>query len=341
VLIESISGAGDVTRAVTRIHDAIAEPFDVEGQEIFASASIGITIAGAEYDQPEQIIRDADTAMYRAKAQGRARSEMFDADMRAEAVARLRMEGDLRRGVERNELRLVYQPIVELATSKPVGFEALVRWQHPTRGMIPPLQFIPLAEETGLIVPIGEFVLNEACHQASRWRKEKGAAALHVSVNISSRQLSQGDLVTSVRNALSAAGLEASALHLEITESVMLQNPETAYAVIEEIRKFGCRFSVDDFGTGYSSLSYLHRFAVDQLKIDSSFVQSEKPKSAEIVRSIIDLGRSLNIEVVAEGIETVQQADQLRSLRCQLGQGYLFSRPVDPDAALAMIRGGP
>jgi diguanylate cyclase (GGDEF)-like protein/PAS domain S-box-containing protein len=339
VLIESISGAGDVTKAVTRIHDAIAEPFNVEGQEIFASGSIGITIAGPAYDRPEQIIRDADTAMYRAKAQGRARSEMFDADMRAEAVARLQMENDLRRGIERNELRLVYQPIVELVSGKPVGFEALVRWQHPTRGVVPPLQFIPLAEETGLIVSIGEFVLNEACRQASRWRKE-GGAAMHVSVNISSRQLSQGDLVASVRNALSAAGLDASALYLEITESAMLQNPEGAYAVIEEIRKFGCRFSVDDFGTGYSSLSYLHRFSVDQLKIDSSFVQSEQHKSAEIVRSIVALGRSLNIEIVAEGIETEQQADYLRSLHCPLGQGYLFSRPIDPEAALAMVRGG-
>ena len=338
VLIESVGGAGDVTHAAMRIHDAIAQPFDIGGNEIFTSASIGITIAGPEYEQPEQIIRDADTAMYRAKAQGRARSEMFDADMRAEAVKRLQMETDLRRGIEREEFRLVYQPIVNLESSEVVGFEALVRWQHPTRGLVPPVQFIPLAEETGLIVPLGQFVLNEACRQAARWRAEPGRERMHVSVNISSRQLSQGDLIAAVRSALANAPLDASALHLEITESVMLQNPETAYDVIEQIRALGCSFAVDDFGTGYSSLAYLHRFAVDQLKIDSSFVQSGERKSGEIVRSIIDLGRSLGIEVVAEGIETSQQADQLRALNCGLGQGYLFSRPIDCDAAMAMVK---
>jgi diguanylate cyclase (GGDEF)-like protein/PAS domain S-box-containing protein len=339
ILVESISGSAEVNRAVARFQAEIAAPFTIEGQEIFTSASIGVTIAGPEYERPEQIIRDADTAMYRAKAQGRARSELFDAEMRAEAVERLQTETDLRRAIERNELRCVYQPIVDLQSGTVVGFEALVRWQHPGRGLLSPAEFIPLAEETGLIVQLGEFVLNEACRQAVRWRAEPHGATMRVSVNISGRQLSQGDLVECVRNALANASLVAGALHLEITESVIMQNPEMAYAIVEQLRALGCSISVDDFGTGYSSLSYLHRFAIDQLKIDSSFVQSNERKSAEIVRSIIDLGRSLGIEVVAEGIETSQQADYLRSLHCALGQGFLFSRPIDDQKALAIVRG--
>ena len=338
ILMESINGPADVTRATSRIHEAIAAPFTIEGQDIFTSASIGVTIAGPEYEQPEQIIRDADTAMYRAKAQGRGRSEMFDVQMRAEAIARLQLETDLRRGVERNELRLVYQPIVNLQSGAVVGFEALVRWQHPKRGIVPPVEFIPLAEETGLIIPVGEFVLIEACRQAARWRAEPSGAALRVSVNISSKQFSQGDLATTVEKALTAASLPPAALHLEITESAIMQNPESAYALIEKIRAVGCSFAVDDFGTGYSSLSYLHRFAIDQLKIDSSFVQSAERKSSEIIRSIVDLGRSLGIEVVAEGIETSQQADNLRDLHCGFGQGYLFSRPVDEEKAMEIVR---
>ncbi|HLJ74180.1 MAG TPA: EAL domain-containing protein, partial [Thermoanaerobaculia bacterium] len=338
ILMEGINGPADVTRATTRIHNGIATPFTIEGQEIFTSASIGVTIAGPEYDKPEQIVRDADTAMYRAKAQGRGRSEMFDLEMREQAVARLQIETDLRRGLERNELRLVYQPIVNLATGDIVGFEALSRWQHPKRGFVSPAEFIPLAEDTGLIVPIGEFVLMEACRQAAMWRAEAGGKNLRVSVNISSRQLSQSDLVAAVLRALEAASLDPAGLHLEITESAIMQNPETAYGVIERIREIGCSFAVDDFGTGYSSLSYLHRFAIDQLKIDSSFVQSQEAKSSEIIRSIIDLGRSLGVDVVAEGIETSQQADSLRQLRCGFGQGYLFSRPVGADTALEMVR---
>ena len=333
ILMESINGPADVSRASARIHTEIAVPFMIDGQEIFTSASIGVTIATPDYDAPEQIIRDADTAMYRAKAQGRGRTEMFDVEMRAQAIARLQLENDLRRGLERNEMILVYQPIVDLATGTVVGFEALARWKHPKRGMVSPLDFIPLAEETGLIVQIGEFALNEACRQAARW-----PPGLRVSVNISSRQFSQGDLVEAIKKALHAAALPPSSLHLEITESVIMQNPEVALAVVEQVRALGCSFAVDDFGTGYSSLSYLHRFAIDQLKIDSSFIQSEEKKSAEIIRSIIDLGRSLSVDVVAEGIETAEQAEHLRELRCGFGQGYLFSRPVDAEKALEMVR---
>ncbi|HKB78138.1 MAG TPA: EAL domain-containing protein [Thermoanaerobaculia bacterium] len=339
VLIESIDGVRDVNRATQRIHDEIAAPFVIDGQEIYTTASIGVAIAGAEYEKPEQIIRDADTAMYQAKAQGRGNSEIFDVQMRAEAVARLQMEIDLRHGLDRNELLLMYQPIVNLRSADIVGFEALVRWNHPKRGLIPPMQFIPLAEETGLIVPVGEWVLREACRQAALWRAQPLGRNLRVSVNISSRQLSQEELAEVVRDALAAASLEPSALHLEITESAIMQNPESAFAIIEQIRKLGCNFAIDDFGTGYSSLSYLHRMAIDQLKIDSSFVQSGEPKSAEIIRSIVDLGRSLGLEVVAEGIETTVQANQLRGLQCAYGQGFLFSRPVDREQALQMVCG--
>jgi len=339
ILLEAVTGPADIAHAVSRIHQEISLPFLIDGHEIFVTASIGVTFASAEYEQPEQIVRDADTAMYRAKAQGRGRAEIFDAEMRAEAVARLQLETDLRRGIDRGELWLMYQPIVNLDSGSVVGFEALVRWRHPTRGIIPPLAFIPLAEETGLIVPIGDFVLREAIKQAARWRAHPGGETMHVSVNISSRQLTQGDLVSTVRHALKDAKLDPKALHLELTESVIIQNAESTYGVIEQIRALGCSIAVDDFGTGYSSLSYLHRFAVDQLKIDSSFVQSagDQRKSAEIIRSIVNLGRTLDIEVVAEGIETSQQADHLRELRCSLGQGYLFSRPVDPDAAMAIV----
>ena len=337
ILLEGAKGPADIAHAVSRIHQEIAMPFLIDGHEIFVTASIGVTMAAAEYEQPEQIVRDADTAMYRAKAQGRGRTEIFDAEMRAEAVARLQLETDLRRGIDRGELWLMYQPIVNLESGSVVGFEALVRWRHPTRGIVPPLSFIPLAEETGLIVPIGDFVLREACKQAARWHSHPSGKNMHVSVNISSKQLSVGDLVSTVRHALKQAKLEPAALHLELTESVIIQNAESTYGVIEQIRALGCSIAVDDFGTGYSSLSYLHRFAVDQLKIDSSFVQSAERKSGEIIRSIVNLGRTLDIEVVAEGIETSQQADSLRELHCALGQGYLFSKPVDPDAAMTIV----
>ncbi|MGZ4777719.1 MAG: EAL domain-containing protein [Thermoanaerobaculia bacterium] len=339
ILIEGVGTPVDTTIALGRIHRELAVPFFIDGHEIFATASVGVTIAAGEYESPEQVVRDADTAMYRAKAQGRGRSEIFDAEMRAEAVSRLQLETDLRRGIERRELRLVYQPIVDLRSEGVVGFEALVRWHHPTRGVVPPLQFIPLSEETGLIIPIGEFVLREACREAAKWRERARGSKMHVSVNISSRQFIQGDLVATVHSALMDARLDPSALHLEITESVIIQNAESTYGIIEQLRSLGCSIAVDDFGTGYSSLSYLLRFAIDQLKIDSSFVHSarDERKSAEIIRSIVNLGRTLDIEVVAEGIETLQQADHLRELRCVLGQGYLFSRPVDPDLAMAIV----
>ena len=324
VLVENVNDATEATRAAARIQTDISSPFRIRDNEIFTSVSIGIIVGGAEYERPEQILRDADTAMYRAKAQGRARSEIFDAEMRAEVVARLRMETDLRRALERNELRLVYQPIVRLGTREVPGLEALVRWHHPVRGVVPPGEFIGLAEETGLIVALGQFVIREACTTAATWGPR------YVSVNVSGRQFAQGDLLADVRTALERCRLPPSSLHIEVTESVIMQHPDSALTLMNELRALGCQVALDDFGTGYSSLSYLHRFPIDRLKIDASFVREapRQAKNVEIIRSMVALGRGLGIEVVAEGVETPEQEAMLISLGCEFAQGYLFARPA-------------
>jgi diguanylate cyclase (GGDEF)-like protein/PAS domain S-box-containing protein len=354
ILVEPVTDATGSTRAAERIQRAIAAPFQIGESEIFVSISLGVTLAGPEYEDPGQIVRDADTAMYRAKGQGRGRSEIFDANMRAEVVARLQLENDLRRAVERDELRVMYQPLVRLDSTRLVGFEALVRWQHPRRGLVSPASFIPIAEESGLIVSIGQFVLAEASRQAAVWladgqlragRRSTDASAqdvvpLHVSVNVSTRQFAKSDLVADVRRALEASGLPPSCLHIEVTESVIMLQPEAALKVMNDVRDLGCRISLDDFGTGYSSLSYLHRFPIDILKIDASFVQNatRDKKNVEIIRSIIALARALAIEVIAEGIETAEQHEMLRDLGCPLGQGYLFARPLATEQALEFTR---
>lgn len=324
VLVENVITPADATRAAARIQAGIAEPFHVGEHEIYTTVSIGITICTAEYERPEQILRDADTAMYRAKAQGRSRSEIFDSEMRAEAVARLQLENDLRRAIDRHELRVHYQPIVRLGTRRVTGLEALVRWAHPVRGMIPPGEFIGIAEETGLIVPIGQFVLGEACAAATAWSPR------YVSVNVSSRHFAQSDLVSDVRKALERCHLDPAALHLEVTESLIMQNPASALAIIHALREIGCQIALDDFGTGYSSLSYLHQFPIDRLKIDASFVRqaASDQKNVEIIRSIVSLGRGLGIEVIAEGVETVDQEQMLISMGCEYAQGFLFARPA-------------
>jgi EAL domain-containing protein (putative c-di-GMP-specific phosphodiesterase class I) len=278
--------------------------------------------------------------MYRAKSSGKARHEVFDREMHAHAMNLLHIETDLRRAVERGELRLHYQPIVSLADESVMGFEALVRWQHSERGLVSPMDFIPVAEETGLIVSIGRWVLREACRQMTEWkRRDASASPLFMSVNLSGKQFAQPDLLGQVTRILEETGLDPRSLKLEITESVVMENIDAAVETLESLRSLGVEVSIDDFGTGYSSLSYLHRLPIDTLKVDRSFVSrmASNNENTEIVRTIVTLAQSLEMKVVAEGVETSEQLAQLQILRCEGGQGFLFSRPLDADDASALL----
>ncbi len=341
ILLDGIEDASDAIRVADRVQKELAVPFYLDGQEIFTSASIGIALSTTGYDRIEDILRDADTAMYRAKAQGKARHEVFDKVMHARAVALLQLETDLRYAVERQEFRVQYQPIISLATGRLSGFEALVRWQHPERGLIFPGDFIPTAEETGLIIPLGQIVLREACRQMSQWQNQfPSDQPLTLSVNLSGKQFNQPDLVEQVKDILQETGLDPCSLQLEITESVIMDNAETATAMLEQLRALNVQLSIDDFGTGYSSLSYLHRFPISILKIDRSFVgrMGVGDENTEIVQTILTLACKLGMDVVAEGIETQEQLSQLISLKCEYGQGFFFSKSVDGDIAEGLIR---
>ena len=278
------------------------------------------------------MLRDADTAMYRAKAQGKACYEVFDKGMHARAVYLLQMENDLRRALDREELCVYYQPIASLDNGQLAGFEALIRWQHPERGFINPVDFIPLAEDTGMIAPIGLWILRRACQQLSQWQwKAPAHRQLFMSVNLSGKQVAEPNLVGQIAEILEETHVEARHLKLEITESVVMENAELAAQLFKRLKALGVQLSIDDFGTGYSSLGYLHRFPVDTLKIDQSFVGriGEADENIEIVRTIVSLADNMGMAVVAEGVETLGQLAQLRKLNCSYGQGYLFSRPVD------------
>jgi PAS domain S-box-containing protein len=307
-------------------------------REVFTTASIGIALSTARHEKPEFHLRDADLAMYRAKARGRACYEMFDQGMHERAVAQLQMETDLRRALEREELRVYYQPIVDLRDGVITGFEALVRWQHPERGMVSPGAFIPLAEETGLIVPIGRWVMERACRQTATWQRRFTDRPLSISVNLSARHFGDADLVAQILEVLRLTELPPTSLKLEITESVLMEDPESHVSVIAELRKAGVQVQIDDFGTGYSSLSYLQRFSIDALKIDRSFISAATDgESWDIVQTIVTLARDLGVNVIAEGVETVEQTDRLKALACDHAQGYLFREPVDAEAAEAML----
>jgi diguanylate cyclase (GGDEF)-like protein/PAS domain S-box-containing protein len=331
VLLDGIDDSSDAVRVAERIQAELRTPLKIGGHEVFTSASIGIAFSDRGYRQTEEIVRDADTAMYRAKALGKARHEIFDTEMHARAVTILQLETDLRRAMEREEFCVHYQPIVSLNNDGLYGFEALVRWRHPERGLIMPTEFIPIAEETGVIVPLGRWVLQQACEQMCRWQKRfPGAQGLMLSVNMSGKQFAQPDLFHQVKKVLRETGFNPSLLQLEITESAVIENTATVTDMLVQLRALGIKLSMDDFGTGYSSLSYLHRFPIDTLKIDRSFISSNT-ESGEIgiVRTIIMLARDLGMNVVAEGVETFEQLSYLRSLDCELGQGYYFSYPVD------------
>jgi EAL domain-containing protein (putative c-di-GMP-specific phosphodiesterase class I) len=344
ILLHEINDVSDTIRVAERVQKKLGVPLNLGGQDITMSASMGIVLSAPDYEQPEDILRDADIALHRAKTSGEARHEVFDRAMHESAISRLQLENDLRRAVEGQEFRVQYQPIVSLRTGRIVGFEALVRWHHPERGIVSPLDFIPLAEETGMIIPIGQYVLCEACRQASQWQaKFPAEQPLSISVNLSSKQFSQPDLVDQVEQTLRENHLETHSLILEITESVVMENAEAATAALVELKALGVQLSIDDFGTGYSSLSYLHSFPINSLKIDRSFIgkMNVDNTNLEIVRTVVALACSLGMNVTAEGIETAEQLAQLRALQCQYGQGYLFSKPLDSEAAAKLLSSEP
>ena len=337
VLLEDLGEPDEARRVAERLHHALAEPFDLEGRAVFTTASVGIAVGGGG-TAPESLLRDADTAMYRAKSRGRARCEVFDPAMHTSALARLHLETDLRGAVERDEFELAYQPLVSLRDGRITGFEALARWRHPGRGMLNPSEFIPAAEDTGLIVPLGRWVLREACRQMRAWNRHYGAA-LSVNVNLSPRQFLDGGLARDVAAALRDTELPAAFLKLEITESLLMGDLGGVGGVLEELKGLGVELCIDDFGTGYSSLSYLHRFPIDTLKIDRSFVArlDGDGQSEQIVRTILVLARTLNLRAVAEGVETEEQAERLRAMGCEYAQGFRFSRPLAGEEAGALI----
>ena len=334
ILVDELNDSTDAVRIAERIQQQLTAPFVLNGQEVFTTASIGITLNATARRSAEEMIRDADIAMYRAKALGKARCEVFDGAMHEHAVYRLKFETDLRRALERQEFRLQYQPIVSLEHGRIVGCEALLRWQRPCTGVVPPAEFIAVAEETGMILPLGRWVLREACEQAKRWQEQiPPNAPFTVAVNISARQFAQPDLVDQVRQTLVEARLPPSSLTLELTERVAMEDPERASVILSQLRALGVEASIDDFGTGYSSLSRLRHFPATMLKIDRSFTHHVHQDQANraIVLTILTLARNLGMRVVAEGIETEEQARKLRSLDCDFGQGYFFSPAVDTE----------
>ena len=340
ILLDDPREPDDARGVASRILAALKEPFHLEAHEIFVTVSIGIALSSAGYTAPQDDLRDADTAMYRAKAGGKSRFEVFDAAMHARAVKLLQIENDLRRALERNEFELFYQPITLIDTGKIRAFEALIRWRHAERGLISPVDFIPVAEETGMILPIGRWVLQEVCRQTAAWHAMAPGSKLDINVNLSGKQFSQPDLVEQVTQTLRDTGLPACNVILEITESVIMENPEAAATTLRRLKALGVRLNIDDFGTGYSSLAYLQRFPVDTMKIDRSFVARmvESPENAEIVRTIVELAHNLNMKVTAEGIESAEQLAQLTTLNCENAQGYFLSRPLDQNTATDMVR---
>jgi EAL domain-containing protein (putative c-di-GMP-specific phosphodiesterase class I) len=340
ILLEDVEAKSEAIGVAERIAEALRTPFVVEGQDVFVSASIGIAFGSSVREHPGSLLRSADLAMFRVKETGKSGYRLFDPQMEESALERLRLEGEPRRAIERDELRVYYQPQVSLQTGRVVGMEALARWEHPERGMIPPTRFIPLAEEIGLIVPIGRWVLREACRQAREWQERYSSFPPPVvSVNLSAAQLRHTDLVEEVLRITREAGLETEALALEITESVLLEDATYNTATLARLRESGVRLDIDDFGTGYSSLSYLKRLPADVLKLDKSLVQGlERDRgNYAIVLSVITLAHALGLKVVAEGVETAEEYDELRRLKCDVGQGYYFARPVASAEATLLL----
>ncbi len=340
VLLEDISELKDAVDVADRIHQILSTPIMINGHEIYAAVSIGIALGSELYERAEQVLRDADIAMYEAKKRGSACSEIFDTKMHASILDRIQLESELHGVLDRNELTMVYQPIINLETHRLTGFEALVRWNHATRGMVYPTEFIPLAEETGMIVKIGEWILREACRELGMLQKRfPSPPPLRMSINISSKQFAQENLAEMVAEILNETSIAPESLAIEITESMLMENVDAAINTMNQLRAMGVHIHIDDFGTGYSSLSYLHRLPIDALKIDRSFINklNAKGENQEIILSIMSLAKSLNFDVIAEGVELEHQLEQMKDLACQFGQGFLFSKPMKPGAIDAWI----
>jgi diguanylate cyclase (GGDEF)-like protein len=344
VLLWDVADTASAVSAADRLLEGLKARFALPDREIFLTASVGIALSASGDQGQEELLRDAHTAMSRAKAQGRDRAVVFDRAMRAQAVARLQLETDLRHAIEAEQFQVVYQPIVSLRSGTISGCEALVRWRHPQRGTVPPVDFLPVAEETGLIVWIDRWVLKEAARQAQAWQARfPMQQPFTLSVNLSGKQLAQPLLVEYVARTLEDARFAPGDLKLEITESVVMENAEAALDILTSLRAMGVQLLIDDFGTGYSSLSYLHRFPFNVVKVDRSFVtaMAAAEKNREIVRTIVDLAHKLGMQVIAEGIETAEQLAALRGVACGYGQGYLFSKPLDAEAMAGLLARNP
>jgi diguanylate cyclase len=342
ILLDGVKSIDDGIRFAEGLLKVLSAPYRLEHHDVHSSASIGITVSDLCYATADQAVRDADTAMYQAKAGGKARYVVFDRTMHQAVAARLAMESELRLSLARGEFLLYYQPIVDLFSGQLSGFEALVRWQHPTRGIVSPSSFIQCAEEIGLIIPLGEWILAQACGQLRRWRqKYPKYASLTINVNLSTRQLTAPDIVDQVARVIQRESLEPGALSLEITESAVIADFETAKGILQRIRDLGVRLQIDDFGTGYSSLSCLHQFPLDGLKIDRSFISNvaKRRDYAAVVQSIVSLARNLGMKITAEGIETSEQVAMLQTMDCELGQGFYFARPLPAAEAERLVDG--
>jgi diguanylate cyclase (GGDEF)-like protein len=330
IILTDLLSREEATAFADRLAKRLSEPYTLDGRQVFTSAKIGIAYGNSKYPEAEDILRDADIAMYYAKDNSE-NYVIFDQKMHIRAVTRLQLETDLRFAIERNEFELYYQPIISLDTASLSGFEALVRWNHPQRGLVPPNEFIPIAESTSLIIPMTVQILHSACSQVVKWQSiSKNREPLSIAVNLSGKHFGHPALVDQIKSVIADTGISPESLKLELTESAVMDNAETAILMLKQIKETGVKVSIDDFGTGYSSLSYLHRFPIDLLKIDRSFVSAmeENTENGEIVRTVIALAKALNLQVVAEGIESIHQFHQLRILGCEFGQGYLFSKPL-------------
>ncbi len=342
ILLDGIKNESDAVLVAERLQAELAKPHHLGGHDVTSTASIGIVTSSGGYDRADVVLRDADTAMYRAKSSGKARHVMFDERMHEEAMERLQLEEHLREAIEHGQFSLDYQPIIELTTGQLTGFEALLRWTHPVRGAVPPDEFIALTEELGLIVPIGTWALREASKQLNQWHRDHpDRQHMTMNVNLSKAQLKQRDIVQTVANILKETNVSPDRLKLEVTESVIMDAPEQITPVLEQLRDLGVHLCMDDFGTGHSSLACLHRFPIDVLKIDRSFVVNtdENREYAAVIHAIVTLAHTLNMSVVGEGVETGGQVAQLQALECDLAQGNFFAMPMNAEATTAYLNG--